>query len=507
MKTTPAHHYPGIASAPRFRVTIGVLLSVALAFSSCTVPVTKQLPMAQVAQPAQERILGVTLKDGTEVAFDPAGAILRGDRVEANVKGVPYSVSLADLQRLWVERREISAVRTLGLVVGVLGGGLLVALAMKQSCPFVYSWDGTHYVFDAEPYGGAITRGLEKDDFSELSHLREQDGEYRLLLTNEVDETQHTNLMELWVVDHAPGSRVVADQRGGLHAFKQIERPTAARDRYGKDLLPWLATTDKKIWEPESVPGPDGSLRQELQLTFAKPPGATQVNLIANAATGLWGSYMIKKMTELRGSEAGKFLAAIDRDPEAVKAVHAWAAREETYVLRIEVKEPTGWEVRGALIGSGPFLAEDRMIPLDISRVAGPAIELRMRPPVGFWAFNSFGAAYGPDATVPFATVAMKSARTTHGEDVLGDLARVDDKYYRMPEMTDRAEVTFLAPPRSSGMDRTVFLHSRGWYELHLHADGPPDQETLSMISDQPDGPAQFAVNERVKWQRTSQSK
>src|SRR5438093_2956210 len=34
-------------------------------------------------------------------------------------------------------------------------------------------------------------------------------------------------------------------------------------------------------------------------LTFPKPNGATTANLIANAATGLWGSYMIKKMVEL----------------------------------------------------------------------------------------------------------------------------------------------------------------------------------------------------------------
>jgi hypothetical protein len=80
-----------------------------------------------------------------------------------------------------------------------------VVAATKQSCPFVYSWDGSQYVFDAEPYGGAITRGLEKDDFTQLEQLREQDGLYRLKMVNEVDETQLTNLTELWVVDHLLG--------------------------------------------------------------------------------------------------------------------------------------------------------------------------------------------------------------------------------------------------------------------------------------------------------------
>ena len=71
-----------------------------------------------------------------------------------------------------MERKELSKSRTIGLVAAVAVGTVAiivgVAAATKQSCPFVYSWDGKQYVFDAEPYGGAITRGLEKDDFSTL---------------------------------------------------------------------------------------------------------------------------------------------------------------------------------------------------------------------------------------------------------------------------------------------------------------------------------------------------
>ena len=122
---------------------------------------------------------------------------------------------------------------------------------------------GRDYVFDAEPYGGAITRGLERDDYSELEHLREQGGQYRLLLTNEVDETQFTNLMELWVVDHAPGLRVVSDEKGSLRGYAGVRPLSAANDLEGHDLLPWLLPTDRKIWEPDAVPGTDGRLPAE----------------------------------------------------------------------------------------------------------------------------------------------------------------------------------------------------------------------------------------------------
>ncbi len=487
---------------------VAVILSAVLLCldTGCMVNKVRKLDPGQVPQPQQERLVGITTKTGEEIKFDPPGGSLNQNTIVAKVKQAPYSIAFADVQRLWVERREKSVARTVGLSVliaaAVVGTIAAILVAIKQSCPFVYSWDGTQYVFDAEPYGGAITRGLERDDYSELEHLRAENGRYRLLLTNEVDETQFTNLMELWVVDHAPGTRVVADEHGNLYGLTGIQSLTAARDRYNNDLRPWLEATDRKIWEPDAVAGPDGSLRQEIVLTFPKPEGAAKVNLIANAATGLWGSYMIKKMVELRGREAATWLAAVDGDPANAQAVHAWAEREETYRLRIEVEEPTGWEVRGTILGGGPFLAEDRVIPLDVSRVRGTQLRLRMRPPVGFWAFNSFAVAYGDGQAVGFTRVAAQSARTSEGKDILPDLAATDDRYYQMPTTSDRAEIDFPAPERKAGTERTVFLHSRGWYQLHLRQNGEPDNAAVAKIMAVPGEAARFAVARFAEWQK-----
>jgi hypothetical protein len=483
-----------------------ILLTAVLFFfnSGCMVTKVQKLNVSQVPQPQQEHLVGVTTKTGQEIGFDPPGGKMNQDTIEAKVKNAPYTIAMQDVQRLWVERRGVSAVRTIGLTVGIaavaLGTLIAVVLATKQSCPFVYSWDGSQYVFDAEPYGGAITRGLERDDYSELEHLREQNGLYRLRLTNEVDETQYTNLMELWVVDHARGSRVVSDENGALRSYTQIQKLSAAHDRDGNDLLLWLQSTDQKIWEPDTVAGRDGSLRQEVVLTFPKPEGATQVNLIANAATGLWGSYMIKKMVELHGRDTAAWLASLDKDPAGLQAIHAWGEREGTYRLPIEVEEAGGWVVRGALPNGGPLLAEDRVIPLDISHVPGTELHIRLRPPVGYWAFNSFAAAYGSGQAVSVSRVAANSARTSEGKDILGDLAAADDRYYRMPTDTDQAEITFRAPTRKAGQDRTVFLHSRGWYQLHLRDNGAPDLMTFSKILTVPGAAVQFAADRFAEW-------
>jgi hypothetical protein len=492
--------------SPKRRKWTAILVAVGLVLlsSGCHVTKVDRRDVSQVPQPQREHLVGVTTKSGGEIEFDAPGGTINENVIEARVNNTAFRIETNEVQRLWVERREMSASRTIGLTVGIAAAALLttaaIVAAVKQSCPFVYSWDGSQYVFDAEPYGGAITRGLERDDFSELEHLREQNGVYRLRLTNEVDETQHTNFMELWVVDHPSGSRVVSDEHGVLRSFDRIQTLTGAVDRDGYDLARWLKATDRLIWEPDTVAATDGSLRQEVVLTFPKPEGATHANLIANVATGIWGSYMIKKMVELHGRDAAAWLATLDQNPGGVEAIHAWGEREGTYRLPIEIKEASGWVVRGALPNGGPLLAEDRAISLDVSQAAGTELQIRLLPPVGFWAFNSFSIAYGSGEAADIIRVAATSAQTSNGKDVLPDLAAADERYYPMPEVTDRAELTFAAPMRNVGQDRTIFLHSRGWYALHLRDESAPDLTTFNHILTAPGAAVQFAADQYAEW-------
>lgn len=473
--------------------------------SGCHVRRVQQLPPASVAQPERETIVGVTTLKGEEVSFDPPGASIKDGTLHASVKKTPYELPLDQVQRFWVERKELSKARTIGLVAAVAVGTVAiivgVVLATKQSCPFVYSWDGKQYVFDAEPYGGAITRGLQKDDFTQLEHLREQDGLYRLKLTNEVDETQFTNLTELWVVDHPAGTRVVPDVLGNLHTIAAPQSLLSARDASGRDLLPWLRATDRLIWEPPAVPDAKGNLQDDIIMTFPKPPGVTQAKLIANAATGLWGSFMIKRMVALRGRDIGAWYTLMDQSQTARDALVAWEVREQLFALKIYVEEPTGWEVRAVLPGTGPFISKDRVVPLDVSRVRGDQLRIRIRPPAGFWALNSFAVDYSQDRSVRVEKFKPLTARGSEGKNVLEDLAGNEGRYLAMPNIGDTADLTFPVPPRHAGTERTVILHTRGYYRLHLAADGEPDTKTLQAIENVPGAGARFAADLFTKWQ------
>jgi hypothetical protein len=484
--------------------------------SGCTRPQTFIVRPEAATVPMKEWIIGVTTRSGEVVEFDtvlregpwgdvPGGtrATLRNDSLFAKVDKEPYSIALADVQHIWIQKETVDPWLTAaGVTVGVLFVALIVTaiVASQQShqhqgssCPLVYSWNGNHYIFDAEPFPGAITRGVERDDLSELENLQPVDGSYRVHLRNEMPETDYANRMELWVVDHPPATRVAAGASSEIYALGPTVPPASATDASGRDLRGWLEATDRRIWEPAPVPADDGSVRSEIVMTFPRPAGANQARLVANVSTGTWGAWMIRELLDLRGNQLEGFNTVVDASPAARESLQAWNEREELFLLKLEVEEPDGWHVRGFLPG-GAQAPETRVIPLDIHRVEGEQLRIRIRPPVGFWALNSFAVDYSHDPPLQYRAVAPRSAVDDRGNDVLPQLLQADDAYYVMPEPGDGADVVFSAPRLRTGLRRTIFLHSRGYYLLHLPQDHPPDTATLDRIAREPDAAASFAV-------------
>jgi hypothetical protein len=123
-----------------------------------------------------------------------------------------------------------------------------------------------------------------------------------------------------------------------------------------------------------------------------------------------------------------------------------------------------------------------------------------MCPPAGFWAWNSFAVDYTPDVSVNVSKILPALARDWQGTDVLPELRASDDRYYAMPTTADWADVEFPVPARRAGQTRTVFLHSRGYYQLHLQNDQEPDTSGIAQLQDVPETPARFAAALFAQW-------
>ncbi|MGA2363334.1 MAG: hypothetical protein ABSG73_12855 [Candidatus Aminicenantales bacterium] len=458
------------------------------------------------------KIMEVTTKDGKIHRVVNAG---EGKEGMVTVGTVPVSIPLSEVELIWL--RSVDQGKTFlynGLVVGgvVLVAAIISAavffhalnktLSHAESCPFIYSFDGKQYVFDAEPYGTAICQALKRTEWASLDHLRETGGHYKVRIANELDETQNTDELKLVVVDHPEGVKVVPDALGGFHTFSKLVTPDKAVDQTGRDIRPLVAANDRSFWLSQvdgKDPAKSQDLRDELTLEFPKPAGARQAKLLANAWTTHWGSAVARKFLELPGRSLPGLYAEMNRRGPFYGIYTNWARNEELFLLRIWVETRDGWKVKGVLNGGGPFISKDKAYVLDISDVEGLTLKIRLRPPVNFWMFNELAVDYSDDITVRSSEIAAAAAVDRTGRDVRAKIVADDDDYLTAPARGDWAEAVFPAPARVAGLDRSVFVKATGYYDIHLDATGEPQLAALFKLLSEPGSATRFALVEYQK--------
>ena len=471
-----------------------------LATPACSVRRVNRIDAAALQKAPSDKIVGITTTKGDDVSFDTA-ASTNDKTLRGTVKKAAYEIPLDQIQRYWVERRDFSTGRTVALISVVGIATIAVAVGISNAnrpkivnntggCPFVYSWDGHQFVFDAELFGGAVARGLQREDYSELLHLQPYNGGYRVLVNDELAETDYTDRLELLAVDHRIGTSVGIDDSGKLYSLNALQIPLSAHDESGADLLPWLASDDRRIWEAPPASDPGGQLRHEIHLTFSKPANAAAAKLLVHAGTGEWGLRMLNTLFGLYGRDLASKLASLDSNSIDAGALKVWSATEDLYALKVWVEEPSGWQVRGMIPGGGMGA---RVVELDVSHVKGDQVHIRLQPPAGFWAINSAALDFSPEQNLEVNRIAPQSARTSAGKDVSPELQATDGSYYTAMK-GDSVSVGFDAPPVRPGMSRTVFLHSNGYYRPDVRSQGPADNVTLSKIFTTRDGLARLAA-------------
>lgn len=438
-------------------------------------------------------ISAVALKTGEIIEFDGNGARLDKERKEVSgttKDGKNVRIPFTDIMTATVQHKGPGeAIALVGLAIFFF---IIIAAASADShssnsgssCPYAYAFDGDHYVMDAEPLSGAITRGLERDDLCLLEHVRPSHGAYELMLRNELKETQYLDRIQLRVVDHPRGSTVCTDINGGLHAVTNLAAPTAAHDETGTDFRAVLKSSDHIPWQsmmPTDDSWRDVPLRNELTFTFSRKHGAPSANLVVDAATSQWGSVMMREMMQARGDRLDDWYASVDAHGPALGEMIRFNQREELYFLKVYVREGDEWVQRGWIPGGSPSASELKAIPLDLSGVEGDTVTVRVQPPCGFWSLDYVAMSYDELPVPQSVVVPAKTAMTNDHVDITPTIKDGDGRYYEMKHVGDAAHITFAALPTPAGGERSVFLDARGYYHAQIDETRP---EQTALIAD-----------------------
>ncbi|MCP4213281.1 MAG: hypothetical protein GY765_01435, partial [bacterium] len=241
------------------------------------------------------RIDSLIKKSGVWVKFDQrTNPYIEDGAVKGYVSGndglsILTTIPLTDIKSVWVHRVNFgkSVVGLVVLGVSVLGAGFLALLLGNPFCPFVYSFNGRDYVFDAEPFAGAVSAGMERTELSILKHLQEVKGQYKLMLDNEVDARDCFNHLQLLVVDHAPDAQVIPGASGKIYTISNPLPPLQAYDQKGNDLLPLVKEMDDAVWHKGLERSEETGIKQSLVFRFPKPAHASSVTLIFKGSATL----------------------------------------------------------------------------------------------------------------------------------------------------------------------------------------------------------------------------
>ncbi|MCX6561280.1 MAG: hypothetical protein NTZ26_12300 [Candidatus Aminicenantes bacterium] len=479
------------------RVLAAVLVAVYLA--ACSRETAFLAPQEGSLIASQDRVVVTTIEGAVLQVLEPHwdGVFLTGRLAGSGPVSI-NSTSIRSLSTAAPKRGLVPALLACGAlaleIAALVGSATAPSPPPIKSCPFFYAFDGMRYVFEAEPYGGAISRALARTEWIPLEHLAAVGGEYRLLMTNELQETEHVDEVKLLAVDHAPGLKIVPDVSGRLHTVRAPQPPLSARDGRGRDVLADFSERDGRFWESTFETGAVGEdLRHEIVLEFPKPAGAKVVKLVADAWTTIRGSLAAKDFLENLGSGTEAFFRDVDARGPSYAKLMGWYAREELYLLKVQVETPQGWKPRAVIYGGGPFVAKEKAYVLDVGDIPGDILRIKMRPPAGFWRFDSLAVDCSEDAPMAVREL-FPAAVEGSTRDVGAELAAADGAFLVMPAGGTKVELRFLAPPVTAGCERSFILKAAGWYAPQFRVDGDPRPETFDRIMSEPGFALRLAV-------------
>lgn len=484
-----------------FRLTTLVLMGTF--FQACMSWRAQPVHPGRFSAPDRPTVVRVTLANGAKVVLHYP--VIRGDSLIGSRSPGGATVLLADISRVEVQRFDAGKTALLAVGIGATVAIIGAAIAADGSepssspppppttscgsgfcvgsCPHVYSWDGADWRLDSGTFGGAILRALARTDVDNLNFAAARDGVLRLKVANELSETDYVDALSVVAVDHDRDVTVAPDAAGRLYTIGGLTPPTHARDFRGRDALARVLAADG--WNWESVPtGRDtavtADIRDGLELTFPKPPRARTARLVVDGNNTPWAALMLAEFVAAHGRGTQAWYDSLEAAPLRARELEATLAREA--FLDVSVWTGDRWVPQGLVWEAGAEIVKRQVLPLDLSRVQGDTVRIRLESVPSFWLLDQVSLDYSPERAVTVAELRAERAMSHDGQDVRDLLATADGRSYAM-EPGESAELRFKVPPTSSGKSRTYLARSTGWYRLHTPEVEAPNAALLQRVA------------------------
>ena len=424
--------------------------------------------------------------------LDQVHLYLQKSLVSALKNGDNINLDFSAIQKMEIYKKDKSRTTTSWVVpitVGIVGGAAVVgiiAAATKSSCPLVYVKKDSSYAFSGEIFGGAIYSSLERHDYLPLPGFEPSDGRYELKITNGLPEIQYINLAELWIVSHPENLKVLPDRKGVIRTIGRPEAPAEAVSLAGSDVLPLIKMNDRSCFQFNEEPAITGDTCafNTVFLTFAVPENADTGKLVVNAGNSMWSDYSFGELTKLFGNRYEEFIKWQGKRPPD-KTIQ-WRM-DQRFALMVYVETSTGWRFIDYFDLIGPLGARDMVMPVGLAgalfttKSGGErSVRIKLESGFKFWDLDYAAMDFSKDLPCRVDVVQPASAITEKGIDVKQQLSKNDTKYYIQEKIGEEGLIVYQETQEVRGMQKSVFLHTKGYYTHVRNYPNPPDKEQLN---------------------------
>lgn len=378
----------------------------------------------------------------------------------------------------------------LGVTAGVIGLLALIVALAKESCPFIYLYDGEKYVFQGEIFSGAIYPTTERHDYMKLPVFNDKTGVYNIKITNEVHEIQNTNLCELLVFDHPKGIEVFVDKYGIPQLISNPVKPSLATNLKGVDTRISITSKDNLSYFGSQTD--KNELTDGLILEFPKPPNAKVAKVALRAKNTFILDYMMGQFHDLFGNKYHRW-ATLQKKVPAEK--HNQWSLEQNIPLSLYIEQNGEWHFVDYYHIAGPMALKDDVLAIPIDEKIGNPLRIKLEWGANFWEVDYVAVDFSENISHKSYIIPLNSATTSNKKDIKNKLLRDDKKYYVQPNVGDEAILTFDLPTPTDS-HRSIILHSKGFYEILRDPVGKPNISYLKTFTE----PGQFNrfCNERI---------
>jgi hypothetical protein len=384
-------------------------------------------------------------------------------------------ITKIDVMKMDGALTTLSKVATPLLIIAGAVGAFAIFLAVVCGCPHAYTFDGTSYHYNNTLFTGATSENMERDDYKGMPDYNPESEDYSMIIKNEENEIQYTNLLELIVVNHNSDVDVVTDQNGTIYALKNQIQPTTILDDNGADLANILAYNDDL---GHSFDNSGESDYKNVYATFNKPEDASNAKLVLKATNTRWSGFVHKEFSKLFGKYYDNW---VKKNHKKSKDEVMASLKKTGIPMVVSVKKGNQWIDIETIDLIGEVNYNSLVVPIDASLLEGEQIEVRIRSGFMFWDLDYVNIDFTPTTELDVQHLSPTSVTGTNSNHQAA-LSNDDDLYMEHLRTGDSANILFTGL-KPAAANRTIFLHSKGYYIFQEVYEGKLQTNELAKIN------------------------